>query len=90
MPTGTLMKKTQRQSKLSVMKPAERRPDGRREDDRHAVDGHGHAALRGRERVGQDRLLARPEAAAADPLQDAEEDERARASAPCRRGTRRP
>ena len=77
MPTGTLMKKTQRQEKLSVMKPPSVGPDGRREDDGHAVDGHGHAALGRRERVGQDGLLARPEAAAADALQDAEEDQRA-------------
>ena len=37
---------------------AQRRSDRRRQHHRHAVDGEGHAALRGREGVGQDRLLA--------------------------------
>jgi hypothetical protein len=66
---------------------AERRADGRREDDRHSVHGERHSALRWRERVGQDRLLARPEPAAAEPLEHAEEDERPAASARCRTGT---
>ena len=42
-------------------------------------------ALRGRERVGQDGLLARPEPAAADALEDAEEDQPRRARARARR-----
>ena len=76
MPTGMLMKKTQRQEKLSVMNPPERRSYRRSENDRHAVDGHGHPSLRRRKRVGQNGLLAGAQATAARSLDDAKEDER--------------
>ena len=55
---------------------AERRSDGGREDDRHAVDGHRHSALRRRKRIRQDGLLARAEAPTADALEHPKEDER--------------
>ena len=44
------------------------------EHHRHAVDGERHAALARLESVGEDRLLARLQAAAADALQHAEEE----------------
>ncbi len=56
---------------------AQRRADGRRQHHRHAVDGERHAALLRRKGVGQDRLLARLQPAAAGALQDAADDERA-------------
>ena len=55
---------------------AERRPDHRRDHDRDAVDRKGLAALFGRKRVGEDRLLAGRHAAAAEALQDAEQHQR--------------
>ena len=48
---------------------AERRADGRRGDDRHAVEREGGGAFRGGKRVDEDCLLDRREAAAADSLQ---------------------
>jgi hypothetical protein len=66
---GTLMKKIQCQLKLSVIQPPERGADGGRDDDGHAVDGEGLAALFDGEGVGEDGLLGRREAAAAEPLQ---------------------
>ena len=51
--------------------------DGRGEDDGHAVDGEGHAALLRGEGVGEDGLLAGLQAAAGRALQDAEEDQHA-------------
>jgi predicted transcriptional regulator len=54
---------------------AERGADGGREDDRHAIDGEGLAALVRRESVGEDGLLAGLQAAAAGSLEHAEEDE---------------
>jgi hypothetical protein len=45
------------------------------EDDGHSVDGEGHAALFGREGVGEDGLLAGLEAAPGCSLDDTEEDE---------------
>ena len=50
---------------------ADRRSERRRHDHRHAVKGEGLRAFRGREGVGEHRLLARREAAAAEPLQHA-------------------
>ena len=44
-------------------------------DDGEAVHGEGLAAFLGREGVGEDGLLGGREAAAADALQDAEEDQ---------------
>ena len=55
---------------------AERRSDHRRDHDRDAVDRKGLAALFRRKRVGKDRLLAGGHAAAAEPLQDAEQHQR--------------
>ena len=60
---------------------AQRRPEDRRDDDGHAVHGHRHAQLPGRERVDQDALLGRLEPAAAEPLEDAEEDQQPRLGA---------
>ena len=54
---------------------ADRRPDRGRHDDRDTVDREGLGALLRRKRVGQDGLLARHHAAAAQALQDAEEDQ---------------
>ena len=54
---------------------AERRADGGRHHHRHSVHRECHAALRGRERIREDRLLGRSEAAPADPLEHAEEDQ---------------
>ena len=68
---------------------AERGADGRRDDDGHAVDGEGLAALFDGEGVGEDGLLAGREAAAAEALQDAGEDRGAAASARGRRAASR-
>ena len=76
MPTGTLMKKTQRQEKLSVMKPPSVGPMAGASTTAIPYTAMAMPALGRRERVGQDGLLARPEAAAADALEDAEEDQR--------------
>ena len=57
--------------------------------DGDSVDREGHAALLRREGVGQDGLLAGLKAAAACALEDAEEDQQCRASAPVRKGARR-
>ena len=54
---------------------AQRWSDRRRQHHRHAVDRERHPALRGRKRVGHDRLLAGRKAAARRPLQHAEEDQ---------------
>ena len=53
---------------------AERRADGRRDDDSHAVEGEGLAALFNREGVGEDGLLAGGESAAAEALENAGDD----------------
>src|ERR1700684_1243796 len=55
---------------------AEGRAVGWRDDDGHAVDGEGLAALFDGEGVGEDGLLAGGEAAAAGSLQYAREDEK--------------
>ena len=60
-----------------------------RDDDGHAVNREGHAALLRREGVGEDGLLAGLEAAAGRALQDAEEDQHAEAWARGRRAARR-
>ena len=54
---------------------AEGGADGGRADDRHAVEGEGLAALFDGEGVGEDGLLAGGEAASAEALQDAGDDE---------------
>ena len=64
---------------------AERRADGRRDDHGDAVEREGLAALFRRKGIGEDGLLAGRHAAAAEPLQDAEKDQRAAGSAPARR-----
>ena len=69
------MKKIQRQLRVVGDAAAQRRADGRREHDRHAVDGERHAALLRREGVGQDRLLAGRSPPPPSSLQDAEEDQ---------------
>ncbi len=60
---------------------AERRADGRRGDDGHAVEREGGGAFGGGERIDEDGLLDGGEAAAADSLQHAEEDEQPRLGA---------
>ena len=54
---------------------AESGADGRGDDDRHAEDGEGLAALLGREGVREDGLFAGAHASSAGALQDAEENE---------------
>ena len=54
---------------------AESRTDRRRRDDRHSVDGECHAAFGGRKCIGQNRLLARLQSAAARALQNAADDQ---------------
>ena len=54
---------------------AERGADGRSDDDGHAVEREGLAAFFDGEGVGEDRLFAGGESAAAETLQDAREDE---------------
>ena len=68
---------------------AEGGADGGRDDDGHAVDGEGLAALFDGEGVGEDGLLAGGEAAAAGALQDAGDDEEGQRVGRCRRGTSR-
>ena len=79
MPIGTLMKKIQCQEKLSVIQPPTVGPTVGRDDHGDAVEREGLAAPLRRKRVGEDGLLAGRHAAAAEPLQDAEEDQRAQA-----------
>ena len=55
---------------------AERRPDHRRHHHGDAEHRKGLAALRRRKRIGQDRLRDRHHAAAAETLQDAEQQQR--------------
>ncbi len=55
---------------------AEGGADGGSDDDGHAVDGEGLAALFDGEGVGEDGLFAGGEAAAAGALQDARDDEK--------------
>ncbi|ABA48951.1 200 kDa antigen p200, putative [Burkholderia pseudomallei 1710b] len=54
---------------------AERRAEHRRDDDRHGRDRERAVALLGRERIEDDRLLVRLQAAAEQPLQHAEHDQ---------------
>ena len=56
---------------------AEGGTDGRSEHDRHAVNGEGHAALSGLESVGENCLFAGLQAAAADSLQHAKNNQHA-------------
>ncbi len=51
------------------------RPDGRSHDHRHAIHREGLPALGDGKSVGENGLLAGREAAAADALQDAREDQ---------------
>ena len=90
MPTGILTKKIQRQLSVSVMYPAERRPEHGRDDRGDRGDAEGRAALRRRERVEDDRLLVRLHAAAEKPLQQTEDDELAAGCRRCRTETSRP
>jgi len=53
----------------------------------NSVDGERHSALPGGEGIRQDGLLAGPQSAAAQALQDAEEDQRAEIGRKGRRGT---
>ena len=53
---------------------AERGPDGGCDDYGHAVNGESHATFGRLESIGEDRLLARLQAAAGGSLQDAEEN----------------
>ncbi len=69
------MKKIQCQSKIVCDVAADGGADGRRDDHRHAVEREGLAALFHRKRIGQDGLLAGCQAAAAQALQNASEDE---------------
>ena len=69
------MKKIQCQLKLSVIQPPKGGADGGRDDHRHAVEREGLAALLDGEGVGEDGLLAGGEAAAAEALQHAREDQ---------------
>ncbi len=55
--------------------PAERGADGGRHHGGDSVEGEGHAALLGRERVGQNRLSHGLEPAAAESLDDAEQNQ---------------
>ena len=71
------MKKIQRQSKLSVIQPPRCGTNRGSQNHGHAVNRERHAALLRRKRVGEDRLLARLEPAAADSLKYPEEDQRA-------------
>ena len=58
---------------------AERRPDRRRRDDRHAVERESAAELLLGEGIDQDRLFHRRETAAANSLQHAEHDQHCKA-----------
>lgn len=62
-----------------MIQPPQRRADHRRDHDGYTVDRECLSTFRGRERIGQDRLLAGRHAAAAEPLQDAEHDQRLQA-----------
>jgi len=53
--------------------------DGGRDDDRHSIDGKGHAALLSGEGVGQDSLFSGLQAATASSLQDAKDDKHGQA-----------
>jgi hypothetical protein len=68
---------------------AEGGADGGRDDDGHAVDREGLAALFDGEGVGEDGLLAGREAAAAEALQDAGDDEQRQRGAMPQRTSRR-
>ena len=61
--------------KIVRQPPTDRRADRRRDDDCDAVERECLRALFRREGVGKDRLLARRHAAAAKPLEDAEQDQ---------------
>ncbi len=54
---------------------AQRRADGRRGDDRHAVERESRGALVGGKRIDQDRLLHRSQSPAANALQHAKENQ---------------
>ena len=75
-PIGTLMKKIQCQEILSVIEPPIVGPSAGADDHGHAIEREGLRALRGRKGVGEHRLLARREAAAAEPLEHAGRDQR--------------
>ena len=68
---------------------AEGGADGGRDDDGHAVEGEGLAALFDGEGVGEDGLFAGCETASSGALQDAGDDEQRERLARCRRGTSR-
>ena len=65
---------------------AERGTDCRRHYDRNAVEREGLWTLLGQECVGEHCLLARGHSAAAEPLQDAKQDQRAETGAQARIG----
>ncbi len=76
MPTGMLMKKIQRQVKLSVIHPPRVGTNRGSRDHGDAVDGKSHATLRRRKRVGEYGLLAGLQPAASGALHHAANDER--------------
>ncbi len=69
------MKKIQCQEILSVMEPPIVGPSAGATITVDAVEGEGLRALRGRKGVGEHRLLARREAATAEPLEHACRDQ---------------
>ena len=70
--------------------PAERGADGGRDDEDDAVEGEDRTPLSLREAVVEDRLLTRCQPAAADALEDAEEDQpRQRRGQPARQAADR-
>ena len=77
-PTGMLTKKDPAPGVVVSDPSAERWTDGRRHDHRNAVNRESHAALCRRKRVGQDGLLTGLQPAAADALQDAEDNQQPR------------
>src|SRR5580704_18343690 len=69
---------------------ADGRADGRRDNDGDAVEREGLAASLRWKSVGEDGLLAGRHAAAAEPLKDAEENQRAKiGSKPAQQGAYR-
>jgi hypothetical protein len=74
MPTGTLTKKTSRQS-IGGQDAAHDQADELTGQERDAVDAEGQAALVGREGVGEDGRRVGQQERAADPLDDAHGDD---------------
>ena len=73
---GTLTKKIQRHEKLEMIDRPEHRPEDRAEQRRHPDHSHDLVHLVGTGGAGHDRLPDRHDHAAAQALQNAEDDER--------------